>query len=89
VLTPAEDLENASMALVQFERQWSELKSEVDALARARDASKDDYQAGAVALTDVLDVHRELLVAQDNLAQTRADTGRAGVALFRALGGGW
>jgi outer membrane protein TolC len=77
------------MALVQFESQSSELKHEVDALARARDASQEDYEAGAIALTDVLDADRELLVAQDNLAQTRADTGRAGVALFRALGGGW
>jgi outer membrane protein TolC len=89
VLKAAEDVENASMALVQFERQSAELKREVDALARARDASQEDYEAGAIALTDVLDADRELLVAQDNLAQTRADTGRAGVALFRALGGGW
>jgi len=89
VLKAAEDVENASMALVQFESQSSELKHEVDALARARDASQEDYEAGAIALTDVLDADRELLVAQDNLAQTRADTGRAGVALFRALGGGW
>jgi NodT family efflux transporter outer membrane factor (OMF) lipoprotein len=89
VLKAAEDVENASMALVQFERQSAELKREVDALARARDESQEDYEAGAIALTDVLDSDRELLVAQDNLAQSRADTGRAGVALFRALGGGW
>src|SRR5271154_883359 len=89
VLTAAEDVENASTALVQFERQSSELKVEVEALARARDASQEDYEAGAIALTDVLDADRKLLVAQENLAQTRADTGRAGVALFRALGGGW
>ncbi len=89
VLKAAEDVENASVALVQFEGQSSELRREVDALARARDASQEDYEAGAIALTDVLDADRELLVAQDNLAQTRADTGRAGVALFRALGGGW
>jgi NodT family efflux transporter outer membrane factor (OMF) lipoprotein len=89
VLKAAEDVENASMALVQIERQSAELKLEVDALARARDASQEDYEAGAIALTDVLDSDRELLVAQDTLAQSRADTGRAGVALFRALGGGW
>jgi NodT family efflux transporter outer membrane factor (OMF) lipoprotein len=89
VLRAAEDVENALMALVQFESQSSQLTREVDALARARDASQEDYEAGALALIDVLDADRELLVAQDDLAHTRADTGRAGVALFRALGGGW
>jgi outer membrane protein TolC len=37
----------------------------------------------------VLDADRLLLVAQDELAKTRADTARAAVASFRALGGGW
>ena len=89
VLIAVEDVEDASTAMVQFERQSSELKVEVEALACARDASQEDYEAGAIALTDVLDADRDLLVAQDNLAQARADTGRAGVALFRALGVGW
>jgi len=88
-LIAAEDVENASTAPVQLERQSSELTVEVDGFARAGDASQEDCEAGAIALTDVLEADRELLVAQDNLAQARADAGRAGVALYRALGGGW
>jgi outer membrane protein TolC len=89
VLRAAEDVENALMALVQLEAQSAELTRQVAALARARDTSEEDYKAGAIALTDVLDADRELLLARDNLARSRADTARAAVSLFRSLGGGW
>jgi len=89
VLRAAEDVENALMSLVQLEAQSAELTSQVAALARARDTSEEDYKAGAIALTDVLDADRELLLARDNLAESRADTARAAVSLFRSLGGGW
>jgi outer membrane protein TolC len=51
--------------------------------------SQKAYQEGAIALTDVLDADRQLLVAQDQLESTRADAARAAVSTFRALGGGW
>jgi outer membrane protein TolC len=89
VLRATEDVENAFMALAQLEMQSRELSAEVDALARARDASQRSYLAGASSLTDVLDADRESLLAQDELARTRADTDRAAVMSFRALGGGW
>jgi NodT family efflux transporter outer membrane factor (OMF) lipoprotein len=89
VLRAAEDVENAFMSLGQLELQTRDLANEVDALARARDASERSYLAGASSLTDVLDADRQSLVAQDELARTRADTDRAAVMTFRALGGGW
>jgi NodT family efflux transporter outer membrane factor (OMF) lipoprotein len=89
VLRATEDVENAFMALAQLELQTRDLRDEVDALARARDASQESYLAGASSLTDVLDADRQSLVAQDDLARTRADTDRAAVMTFRALGGGW
>jgi len=89
VLRAAEDVENAFMALAQLELQTRDLVNEVDALARARDASQQSYLAGASSLTDVLDADRQSLGAQDQLARTRADTDRAVVMSFRALGGGW
>jgi NodT family efflux transporter outer membrane factor (OMF) lipoprotein len=89
VLRATEDVENAFMALAQLELQTHDLVTEVDALARARDASQRSYLAGASSLTDVLDADRQSLVAQDELAHTRADTDRAAVMSFRALGGGW
>lgn len=89
VLRATEDVENAFMSLAELEVQTRELATEVDALARARDASQQSYLAGASSLTDVLDADRQSLVAQDQLARTRADTDRAAVMSFRALGGGW
>ena len=89
VLRATEDVENAFMALAQLGLQTRDLVNEVDALARARDASQRSYLAGASSLTDVLDADRQSLVAQDQLARTRADTDRAAVMTFRALGGGW
>jgi NodT family efflux transporter outer membrane factor (OMF) lipoprotein len=89
VLRATEDVENSFMALAQLELQTRDLVNEVDALARAREASQRSYLAGASSLTDVLDADRQSLVAQDELARTRADTDRAAVLSFRALGGGW
>ena len=89
VLRAAEDVENAFTSLVQLEAHQQELLTEVAALKRARDASQEAYQGGVIALTDVLDADRQLLTAQDELAQTRADSARAAVGTFRALGGGW
>ena len=89
VLHAAEDVENAFTALVQLEAQNQELAHEIDALGRARDSSEQAYQGGAIGLTDVLDADRQLLLAQDDLARTQADTARAAVSSYRALGGGW
>jgi NodT family efflux transporter outer membrane factor (OMF) lipoprotein len=89
ILRAAEDVENAFMALVQSEARARELLNEVAALERARDTAEAAYRGGIISLTDVLDADRLLLVAQDELAKTRADAARAAVASFRALGGGW
>jgi len=89
VLRAAEDVENAFTALVQSDARSRELINEVAALRRARDLAEEAYQGGLISLTDVLDADRLLLVAQDQLAKTRADSARAAVASFRALGGGW
>jgi outer membrane protein TolC len=89
VLHAAEEVENAFTSLVQLEAHQEELRTEVAALKRARDTSQEAYRGGVIALTDVLDANRQLLAAQDELAQTRADAARAAVRTFRALGGGW
>lgn len=89
VLRAAEDVENAFTSLAQLEAHQEELRTEVAALQRGRDASQEAYQGGVIALTDVLDADRQLLAAQDEFTQTRADAARAAVGTFRALGGGW
>lgn len=88
-LKATEDVENAFMALSQTEIRSQELEQEVAALTRARDLSERAYRAGSITLTDVLDADRLLLVARDDLDATKADSARAAVRTFRALGGGW
>ena len=87
VLRATEDVENAFMAFGQLQSQEREVNDEVAALRLSVHASQDDYQAGLIPLTDVLDADRQLLSAQDQLAQIRADSARAAVASFRAMGG--
>lgn len=89
VLHAAEDVEDAFSLLVQSENRRNEILHEIDELQRARDLSEQSYAAGVIPLTDVLDADRQLLVAKDELAETRESAARAAVGTFRALGGGW
>ncbi len=89
VLRAAEDVEDAFVTLTQTEAMTAQLQDEVNALQHARDLSQQAYAAGSIPLTDVLDANRQLLAAQDQLAQNKADAARAAVKSFRALGGGW
>jgi outer membrane protein TolC len=77
------------MELSQAELRTQELQDEVASLTRARDLSQESFSSGVIPLTDVLDADRQLLAAQDDLAQNRAAAARAAVHSFRALGGGW
>jgi len=88
-LKATEDIENAMMELAQSKARLEQLQDEVESLTRARDLSQRAYQAGAITLTDVLDADRQLLVARNEVESTRADSARAAVGTFRALGGGW
>lgn len=89
VLKACEDVENALVNLSQTELRNNELADEVAALTRARDLSEVAYKAGDIPLTDVLETNRQLLDARDGLNSTQADSARAAVSLFRAMGGGW
>jgi NodT family efflux transporter outer membrane factor (OMF) lipoprotein len=89
VLHAAEDVEDAFSLLVQSENRRNEIVREIAELQRVRDRSEESYAAGVIALTDVLDADRQLLVAKDDLAVARESAARAAVGSYRALGGGW
>jgi NodT family efflux transporter outer membrane factor (OMF) lipoprotein len=88
-LRATEDVENAFSALVKREEQAGLLERGVDSLARARQASFASYQQGVVSLIEVLQADENLLRASDAKAQAQAESARAAVAAFKALGGGW
>jgi len=89
MLRATEDVENALVTLAQLEAQQADLVQEVDARRIARDEAADAYRSGALSLIEVLQEDRQLLAANDQLAQLQAARSRAAVAAFRALGGGW
>jgi NodT family efflux transporter outer membrane factor (OMF) lipoprotein len=89
VLHAAEDIEDAFSLLVESENRRNEIVREIAELQRVRDRSEESYAAGVIGLTDVLDAHRQLLVARDDLAVARESAARAAVGSYRALGGGW
>lgn len=89
MLRATQDVEDALISLTQLDIQSRELATEIDAHARARNASEEAYKGGAVSLYEVLEQDRQLLAARDQQARVRADNARAAVAAFRALGGGW
>ncbi len=89
VLRATEEVENAFSELVQDEARSAALQRQIGELDTARTLAQQSYDAGVINLIEVRDTDRDLLVASDQLAQTRADAARAAVASFRALGGGW
>jgi outer membrane protein TolC len=89
MLRATEDVEDALVTLTQTEQQGRELAEQAEAQGRALSASEDAYKGGAVSLFEVLEQQRLLLAARDQLARAHADSARAAVAAFRALGGGW
>jgi NodT family efflux transporter outer membrane factor (OMF) lipoprotein len=89
VLRAAEDVENACVALVQFEAYRQDVARQIKALTQVCEQSKEAYRAGMIPLTDVLTADRQLLAAASELPRAQADATRAAVRLFRSLGGGW
>ena len=84
-----EDVENSLFNLTQTQIHVAELEEQVAALKKSRDLSEQEYRAGSITLTDVLDADRLLLTARDELHANRADAARAAVGVYEALGGGW
>ncbi|OLU13227.1 RND transporter [Pseudomonas sp. PA1(2017)] len=89
VLMASEDVENAFSALVNRETQAATLTAGETSLASARQSSFVAYQNGAASLIDVLNADQTLLRARDARAQAQIESARAGIAAYRALGGGW
>jgi NodT family efflux transporter outer membrane factor (OMF) lipoprotein len=84
-----EDVETALSRLAQSKNETAALDRQIAALETARQQTLSAYQAGALSLIEVLDIDRQLLAASDRQATAKADSARASVASFRALGGGW
>lgn len=89
MLRATEEVENALLQQTELDAERRALQSEVEASVRARDSSQEAYKGGVTSLMEVLEQDRQLLAARDQLALAHTNSGRAVVATFRAVGGGW
>jgi outer membrane protein, multidrug efflux system len=89
VLGAQEEVENALVAYAKEQRRRESLAAATAAAERADQLARDQYQAGLVGFSNVLDAQRSLLSFQDELAQSNGTVTANLVRLYKALGGGW
>lgn len=89
VLTALEETENALVGYVQAREREDRLEAASDAATRAAEMARERYRSGVADFLTVLDAERRQLEAQDALAEARAASALALIAVYKALGGGW
>lgn len=89
VVSAFADVQLALNALAGIEAQWQAQQAVLEQAELAFRLSESRYRAGAETLLTLLDTQRTLYAAQDDSAQLQLARLQAGVALYRALGGGW
>lgn len=88
-LQAAAECENALTALARRSEQAQALGAVAAQVADSRARVDSAAAAGAVSRIEALAAERQQLDAEDQAIAARAEAARAGVAAFRALGGGW
>jgi NodT family efflux transporter outer membrane factor (OMF) lipoprotein len=89
VLTALQEVEDALVTFDREQARRSALTAATDAARQAASLARDQYQAGLVAFTSVLDAERTHLTLQDSLATSEGEVGTTLLRLYKALGGGW
>ena len=89
VLAASGEVETAFSDLTQDQLRIRTLSAQVAELEVERRQAQQAYEGGVLSLIEVRDADRDLLVASDQLVQTRAAAARDAVAAYTALGGGW
>jgi outer membrane protein TolC len=89
VLTALEDVENTLVAYSREQVHRTQLAAAVEANRRAVALANDLYRNDLATFLNVLDSQRALFASQSDLALSEATVSTDGVALYKALGGGW
>ena len=89
VLEAHEEVENVLVAYAKEQYRQKSLAAATAAAQRAYELAHDQYKAGLVDFTNVLDAQRSLQTFQDELAQSKGTVTSNLVRLYKALGGGW
>jgi NodT family efflux transporter outer membrane factor (OMF) lipoprotein len=89
VLQAWREVDDALVVYDAEQRRRDRLKAVVSLNQRALAIARQRYKAGAVDFLDVLNVQKQLLDAQSNLEQSKADAAANLITLCKVLGGGW
>jgi len=91
-LTVLRALEDTEGSLITYSRALAReaaLTDAAEASGKASRLARMRFDGGVADFLEVLDSERVLLEAEDLLAQSRADSATALVAVYKALGAGW
>ena len=88
-LSAFEDVENQLTAVGALERRYALLKTSSDAADQTEQMLLNQYKAGQVAYTDVVQAQASALSARRALLTAVVARQTTAVALIQALGGGW
>jgi outer membrane protein TolC len=89
VLHANEEADSGIAAFLQEKRRAESLEAAAAATQLAVNLAVLQYEKGLVDYQPVLDTQRDLVVQQDNVAQSRGQVAVNLVAVYKALAGGW
>jgi outer membrane protein, multidrug efflux system len=89
VLNALEDAENALVDYGESERRQAILERAAMQSTKAARLARQRFEGGLSDFLNVLQAERDALTAEDSLAQSRAQSATALIAVYKALGGGW
>jgi multidrug efflux system outer membrane protein len=89
ILGALEEVENGLTAYAEEQLRRQRLLAAVDAARQAEKLASQEYFAGLVDFTNVLDAQRSLLSFEEQLAISDGAVTSDLVRLYKALGGGW
>lgn len=89
ILSALEEVENALVAYAQEQFRHESLITATEAAQQAALLSENQFTAGLVDFSNVLDSQRSLLSFQDQLTLSKGDIAANFIRIYKALGGGW
>jgi len=89
VLMAWHDVDNALTAYTADQERAGDLQRVVEQTHRALELAQERYREGVADFLNVLDAERNVLTAEQQLADSITAVGTDLVALYKALGGGW
>ncbi len=89
LLKALEEVENTLVAYAREQQRMESLRAATTAARSAAQLAEDQFQAGLVDFSNVLDAQRAQINFEDELAQSEGNVTANLIRLYKALGGGW